>query len=139
MGAFLVRRLFWAIFLLLAATIVTYVIFFLVPGDPAQLACGRACTPQDVARVRHLLFLDRPIYVQYGHFLWNRIGHQSLGTSFANRQPVNYYIGQEVPVTASLVFGGAIFWLAISIPIGVLSALKPRSLLDRGAMVFVLI
>ncbi|HEX3454102.1 MAG TPA: ABC transporter permease [Gaiellaceae bacterium] len=139
MGAFLVRRLFWAIFLLLAATIVTYVIFFLVPGDPAQLACGRACTPQDVARVRHLLFLDRPIYVQYGHFLWNLVGHQSLGTSFANRQPVNYYIGQEVPVTASLVFGGAVFWLAISIPIGVLSALKPKSLLDRAGMVFVLI
>jgi peptide/nickel transport system permease protein len=139
MGAFLVRRLFWAVFLLLAATIVTYVIFFLVPGDPASLACGKACTPQDVARVRHLLFLDRPIYVQYLHFLWNLIGHQSLGTSYANRVPVNYYIGQEVPVTASLVFGGAIFWLAISVPIGVLSALKPRSLLDRGAMVFVLI
>jgi peptide/nickel transport system permease protein len=139
MGAFLVRRFFWAIFLLLAATIVTYVIFFLVPGDPAQLACGRACTPQDVARVRHLLFLDRPIYVQYGHFLWNLIGHQSLGTSFANRVSVNYYIEQEVPVTASLVFGGAIFWLAISIPIGVLSALKPRSLLDRAGMVFVLV
>jgi peptide/nickel transport system permease protein len=139
MGAFLVRRFFWAIFLLLAATIVTYVIFFLVPGDPAQLACGRACTPQDVARVRHLLFLDRPIYVQYGHFLWNLVGHQSLGTSFANRVSVNYYITQEVPVTASLVFGGAIFWLAISIPIGVLSALKPRSLLDRAGMVFVLI
>ena len=139
MGAFLVRRLFWAIFLLLAATIVTYVIFFLVPGDPAQLACGRACTPQDVARVRHLLFLDRPIYVQYGHFLWNLIGHQSLGTSYANRVPVNYYIGQEVPVTASLVFGGAVFWLALSIPIGVLSALRPRTLLDRGAMAFVLI
>jgi peptide/nickel transport system permease protein len=139
MAHFLVRRLFWAVFLLLAATIVTYVIFFLVPGDPAQLACGRACTPQDVARVRHLLFLDRPIYVQYGHFLWNLIGHQSLGTSYANRVPVNYYIGQEVPVTASLVFGGAVFWLALSIPIGVLSALRPRTLLDRGAMAFVLI
>jgi peptide/nickel transport system permease protein len=139
MGAFLVRRLFWAVFLLLAATTVTYVIFFLVPGDPASLACGKACTPQDVARVRHLLYLDQPIWKQYGHFLWNLIGHQSLGTSYANRVSVNYYIGQEVPVTASLVFGGAIFWLAISIPIGVLSALRPRSLLDRSAMVFVLI
>ena len=52
---------------------------------------------------------------------------------------VNYYIKQDAPVTASLVFGGAIFWLAISIPIGVLSALRPRSLLDRASMVFVLV
>jgi peptide/nickel transport system permease protein len=139
MAAFLIRRLFWAAFLLLASTIVTYVIFFLVPGDPAQLACGRACTHIEVLHVRHLLHLDEPIYQQYGHFLWNLIGHQSLGTSFANRVSVNYYIEQEVPVTASLVFGGAIFWLAISIPIGVLSALKPRSLLDRAGMVFVLV
>src|SRR5215831_1762522 len=110
MGAFLVRRLFWAIFLLLAATIITYVIFFLIPGDPAQLACGRACTPQDVARVRHFLHLDEPIYQQYLHFLWNLVGHQDLGRSFLNRQSVNYLIGQAAPVTATLVFGGAIFW-----------------------------
>jgi peptide/nickel transport system permease protein len=139
MGAFLVRRLFWAIFLLLAATIITYVIFFLVPGDPAQLACGRACTPADVARVRHLLHLDEPVYQQYVRFLWNLIAHQDLGRSFANRVSVNYYIKQDAPVTASLVFGAAIFWLAISIPIGVLSALRPRSILDRASMVFVLI
>jgi len=139
MGAFLVRRLFWAVFLLLAATIITYVIFFLVPGDPAQLACGRACTPQDVERVRHLLHLDEPVWQQYLRFLWNLIGHQDLGRSYANRVSVNYYIKQDAPVTASLVFGAAIFWLAISIPIGVLSALRPRSLLDRASMVFVLI
>ncbi len=139
MGAFLVRRLFWAIFLLLAATIITYVIFFLVPGDPAQLACGRACTPADVARVRHLLHLDEPVYQQYLRFLWNLIAHQDLGRSFANRVSVNYYIKQDAPVTASLVFGGAVFWLAISIPVGVLSALRPRSILDRASMVFVLI
>ena len=139
MGAFLVRRLFWAVFLLLAATIITYVIFFLVPGDPAQLACGRACTPQDVARVRHLLHLDEPVWQQYLRFLWNLVGHQDLGRSFANRVSVNYYIKQDAPVTAALVFGGAVFWLAISIPIGVLSALRPRSFLDRASMVFVLV
>jgi len=139
MGTFLIRRTFWAIFLFIAATIITYVIFFLIPGDPAQLACGRACTPQDVARVRHFLHLDEPIYQQYLRFLWNLVGHQDLGRSFLNRQNVNYLIGQAAPVTATLVFGGAIFWLALSIPIGVLSALRPRSLLDRASMTFVLI
>jgi peptide/nickel transport system permease protein len=139
MGTFLVRRIFWAIFLFIAATIITYVIFFLIPGDPAQLACGRACTQQDVAVVRHFLHLDEPIWQQYLHFLWNLVGHQDLGRSFLNRQSVNYLIGQAAPVTATLVFGGAIFWLSLSIPVGVLSALKPRSMLDRASMTFVLV
>jgi peptide/nickel transport system permease protein len=139
MGPFLVRRVFWAVFLFLAATVITYVIFFLIPADPAALAAGKAATPQDVARVRHFLGLDEPVWRQYLKFLWNLVGHQSLGRSFLNRQNVNYLIGQDAPVTASLVFGGAVFWLALSIPIGVLSALKPRSLLDRASMTFVLI
>ena len=139
MARFLVRRVFWAIFLFLAATVITYVIFFLIPADPAQLACGRACTPIDVHRVRHFLHLDEPVWRQYIRFLWNLVGHQSLGESFLNRQSVNYLVSQDAPVTASLVFGGAVFWLALSIPIGVLSALKPRSLLDRVSMTFVLV
>jgi peptide/nickel transport system permease protein len=139
MGQFLVRRLFWAIFLFLAATVITYVIFFLIPGDPAQLACGKGCTPRDVKRVQRLLHLNDPVWRQYIRFLWDLVGHQSLGTSFANRKSVNHFIAQDAPVTASLVFGGAVFWLALSVPIGVLSALKPRSLLDRVSMTFVLI
>ena len=139
MARYVVRRLLWALFLFIAATVITYVIFFLIPGDPAQLACGRACTKPDVERVRHFLHLDRPIYEQYGQYVWNLVVHQDLGRSFANRQSVNYLIGQAAPVTASLVLGAAVFWLSLSIPIGVLSALRPRSLLDRASMTFVLV
>jgi peptide/nickel transport system permease protein len=63
----------------------------------------------------------------------------SLGRSFTNRLSVNYVVGQAAPVTASLVFGGAVIWMLIALPIGILSALRPRSLLDRVSMVFVLI
>src|SRR5204863_7359872 len=65
--------------------------------------------------------------------------HGSLGQSFVNRQSVDSIIGKDAPVTASLVFGGAIFWLSLSIPVGILSALRPRSLLDRITMIGVLI
>jgi peptide/nickel transport system permease protein len=65
--------------------------------------------------------------------------HQDLGHSFTNRQSVNEIVRDAAPVTASLVFGGAVFWMLLALPIGVLSALRPRSLLDRVAMVFVLI
>ena len=136
---YLIRRLLWAIVLFIAVTLVTYVIFFITPADPARLAAGQGATPEDVERVAERLHLNEPLYEQYGRFLWELVGHQSLGTSFVNREEVNDIVMRAAPVTASLVFGGAIMWLMLSLPIGIISALKPRSLIDRAGMVFVLI
>ena len=72
--------------------------------------------------------------------VWNiRFAAPSLGRSFATRQDVNSVVGRSAPVTASLVLGGAIMWMLIALPLGILSALRPRSLLDRISMIFVLI
>ena len=139
MGTFLIRRTFWAIFLFLVATILTYVIFFVIPANPAFLAAGKGADTAQVNRVRHLLHLDLPVWKQYLLFLKNLVWNQQLGTSYVNRESVRYMIGQDAPVTASLVFGGAVFWLALSLPVGILSALRPRSLMDRISMTFVLI
>jgi peptide/nickel transport system permease protein len=136
---YLVRRLLWAIVLFIAVTLVTYVIFYIIPADPARLACGQRATQDCVERAAKFLGTDQPVYVQYGKFLKRLVLEQNLGRSFTNRQSVNEVVGQAAPVTASLVFGGAIFWMLLAIPIGILSALRPRSLLDRTAMVFVLI
>jgi peptide/nickel transport system permease protein len=136
---YLIRRLLWAVVLFIAITIITYVIFFMVPSDPARKACGQLVTPTCLKKARHYLGLDRPVYVQYGKFLQRVVVHRSLGISFANHQQINDIVARAAPVTASLVFGGAVTWLLIAIPIGILSALRPRSLLDRSAMVFVLI
>jgi peptide/nickel transport system permease protein len=138
---FLLRRLFWAGFLFVVATLVTYLIFFVLPGNPAPIAAGSGATatPQLLARVRHELRLDLPIYQQYWLFVWNLVRHGSLGYSFRDGAPVRWIVGQDAPVTASLVLGGAGLWLALSIPVGVLSALRPRSFGDRAAMVFVLL
>src|SRR6476469_10574603 len=139
MTQFLIRRIFWAIFLFFVATVVTYLIFWVIPSDPAALAAGKSATPADIARVRHFLHLDEPIWRQYLRFVWNLVGHGSLGISFVNRQSVDTMIAKDAPVTASLVFGAAIIWLTVSIPAGILSALHPRSLLDRVSMTFVLV
>ena len=136
---YLIRRVLWAGVLFLCITVVTYVIFFVIPANPAQLVAGRSATMEDVQRAEHFLGLDQPVYVQYGKFVKRLVWEQSLGTSFATRQDVNDVVLRAAPVTASLVLGGAVVWLLISVPIGILSALKPRSLLDRGAMTFVLI
>ena len=136
---YLVRRMLWAAVLFVAVTLVAYVLFFLIPNDPARLVAGKAATDADVKRAAHFLGTDRPFYVQYAKFLDRLIIHQNLGFSFANRQSVNSIVGNAAPVTASLVFGGAIFWMLLALPIGILSALRPRSLLDRASMTFVLI
>jgi peptide/nickel transport system permease protein len=139
MLAYLLRRVLWAVVLMLAVTVVTYIIFYAIPTDPARNACGQRATPQCVQRAAHFLGTDRPVYVQYGMFLNRLVIHHSLGRSFTNRQSVNATVMAAAPVTASLVFGGAIIWMLIALPVGILSALRPRSLLDRIAMVFVLI
>jgi peptide/nickel transport system permease protein len=139
MWRFIARRLLWAVFLFLAVTFVTYIIFFVAPNDPARLAAGKSANTEQVTMVREYLHLDEPVWKQYGLWLKQLVFDQSLGRSFVNRQDVNDVIVAAAPVTASLVFGGAILWLLVSIPVGVLSALRPRSLLDRSAMIFVLI
>ena len=139
MASYLARRLLWAVVLFVAVTMVTYVIFFIVPANPARLACGQRATQDCVQRAAAYLGTDKPVYVQYGRFLKRLVIHQDLGRSFTNRQSVNHVIAQAAPVTFSLLFGGMVFWLLLAIPIGILSALRPRSLLDRTAMLFVLI
>jgi peptide/nickel transport system permease protein len=136
---YLARRLIWAAVLFVAVTLVTYVLFFLIPADPAKLVAGKAATDEDVKRAAHFIGTDKPIYHQYGKFLWRIVAHQDLGHSFANRQSVNSIVGAAAPVTASLVLGGAVFWMLLALPIGILSALRPRSLLDRASMTFVLV
>jgi peptide/nickel transport system permease protein len=140
MFRYLVRRLLWAVLLFIVITFVTFVIFFMAPADPARAVCGgERAQPECIENATEKLGLDKPIIVQYGKFLKRLVVDQSLGTSFATGEDVNEAIKEAAPVTASLVFGGAVLWLIIGLLVGVFSALKPRSLVDRVAMVFVLI
>lgn len=139
MFRYLVRRVLWAFVLFFAVTIVTYVIFYLVPANPARLAAGQSATPEVIAAVEERLGINDPVYEQYWGFLKRLIVDRSLGESFVDRSSVNDEIFRAAPITASLVFGAMILVLSISLPIGILSALKPRSVLDRAAMTYVLI
>jgi len=144
---YLIRRVLWAIVLFLVVTMVTYVIFFLVPNDLAAKVAGQGSSQDQRARAIHYLGLDRPVYVQYSRFLWRMIKpipvevagvpvfvrpQADLGRSFVEARPVNEIIKAAAPVTASLVFGGVVVWMLIALPVGILSALRPRSLLDIG-------
>src|SRR6266540_2669743 len=136
MFRYLARRLSWAAAMFMVVTIVTYVIFFIVPVDPAKQSCGQRATPLCIRNAKHYLGLDKPIYVQYARFVKRLVIDQDLGKSFVGRRSVNKTVLQAAPVTASIAVGGLIIMLAIAFPIGILSALRPRSLLDRAAMTF---
>jgi peptide/nickel transport system permease protein len=130
----------WALFLFLIITFVTFVIFYMAPNDPARAMCGGdQARAQCLKTATEKLGLDKPVVVQYVRYLDRLVVHQDLGTSYATGQSINQKIKMAAPVTASLVFGGAVLWMIIGLSVGIFSALRPRSLIDRAAMIFVLI
>jgi peptide/nickel transport system permease protein len=132
---YLVRRIAWAGLLFLVMSFVTYLIFFVIPTESSTIGRGQASETIDL---RTVIPLEGSLLQEYGQWV-GRILHGDLGYSYVTRRDVSEILLQAAPVTASLVFGGAIVWMLIAIPVGLLSALRPRSLLDRGATVFVLI
>jgi peptide/nickel transport system permease protein len=134
---FLVRRLLFGVLVLWLISVAVFVLFFVAPHDPARTIAGRQATAQTVMLVRHRLGLDKPVLTQYGAFLI-RLAHGDLGYSYYNSEPVRSLIAARLPVTLSLTLGGAVLWLVVGVGIGVIAARRPRSLLDRGATVFVL-
>ncbi len=132
MARFLIRRVILGIFVLWMASVLVFIIFFIGPGraDVARTLAGRNATPQTVANVAHGLLLDRPLIVQYGHFLWLLL-HGNLGYDYYHGQSVNSILKAAFPITLSLVVGAAILWIIIGVLTGVVSAVRSRSLMDR--------
>jgi peptide/nickel transport system permease protein len=135
MTLYIVRRLLWAVAMLVIVSAVTFLIFYSFPSaDPAALRAGRQATPELIAQIRHALGLDRPVYEQFFLYMKNLALHFDLGYSYQNNVSVRSEIFTRLPATLSLTAGAVVVWLLIGIPIGVLSAIRPRSLLDRVAM-----
>jgi peptide/nickel transport system permease protein len=144
MVIYLARRLTWAVAVLLAVTALTFAIFYLLPpGDPALRFVGKQPTPENLALVRHNLGLDHPWYVQYGKFVksivvGDKYGWPGLGYSYDSSVPIRDKIMEKAPRTFSLILGAAIIWLAVGVLVGVISAIKRRTVFDRLAMGFAL-
>jgi peptide/nickel transport system permease protein len=132
MVAFLVRRIALGLLVLFCVTVVVFLIFYVGPGAAAvaRTLAGRDAPPSTVALIAHNLLLDRPWYVQYGHFL-SQLLHGNLGYDYYNNESVNTIVAQAFPVTLSLIIGAAPLWLALGVLSGVYSAVRPRSTLDR--------
>ena len=132
MARFLIRRILQGLFVLWLMTVTVFLIFFVGPGPGAvsRTIAGREASPAVVAQVSHRLLLDRPIYVQYGHFVWLLL-HGNLGYDYYHDQSVNSIIAAAFPITLSLVIGASILWLTMGVLSGIVSAVKTRSIWDR--------
>jgi peptide/nickel transport system permease protein len=133
---FVIRRLSWAMLLAVIVTLYTFIIFFIIPTDTRTTLGARGGI--DPTLQGQFDLRSKSLTSQYVAYL-KRLAHGDLGRSIRTGTPVTTLIGRAVPVTASLVIGGMITWFLIALPIGILSALRPRSLLDKGLMMFVLI
>jgi peptide/nickel transport system permease protein len=132
---FLLRRVGFGVVVMWLVATTVFIMYFIAPHDVARTLAGRQASEATIAAIRHNLGLDRPVIAQYGSFLWRAL-HGDFGYSYTNAEPVTSLISNGLPVTASLVIGGAVLWLFMGVGIGVLAATRPRSMMDRTATGF---
>jgi len=141
---YIARRLVWTAVVIVAVLAITFLVFFKLPaGDPALRFAGRNPQPQELAIIRKDLHLDRPWYVEFGYFMKNFVtgdqyGWPGLGESYGNAVSVRSEVIQRAPRTLLLIAGAATIWLVCGVAIGVVSAVKRRTIVDRFAMGFAL-
>jgi peptide/nickel transport system permease protein len=144
MLAYIVRRLAWTVVVLFAVLGLTFAVFFLMPnGDPALRFAGKSPTDENLALIRHRLHLDKPWYIEFAYFTksfatGDENGWPGLGYSYGNYVSVKSEVVTRAPRTLWLIAGASMIWLVVGVSIGVISAVKRRSLFDRLAMGFAL-
>jgi peptide/nickel transport system permease protein len=144
MAFYIARRLFWTFLVVAAVIAITFVVFYLLPaGDPALRFAGKNPNQTELDLIRHRLGLDQAWYIQFLKFIktfftGDRYGWPGLGYTFAGQASVLHLILARAPRTLFLIAGAAVLWLTSGVTIGIVSAVKRRSIVDRGAMGFAL-
>lgn len=129
MASYIVRRLGGALIVVFGISVVTFLLVYAIPSDPARIIAGQKATHQVLAQIRHNLGLDQPLPLQYLHYLWNLL-HGNLGVSYIYNQPVALLIGQRLGPTLLLALGCWIAELVIGIPLGIYTARRARKKSD---------
>jgi peptide/nickel transport system permease protein len=135
MTRYVIRRLLWGVVLLIVVSAITFVFFRVFPtGNPALLRAGRDPQPKHVKEIEQVLGLGKPLTVQFWSYMKEVLLHFRFGYSYYNQESVVHLIGERVAPTASLAVGAAVLWGLAGIGVGVISALKRHSFLDRFTM-----
>jgi peptide/nickel transport system permease protein len=130
MWLYILKRFLMTLLVLFLIAVFLSLLVHIVPGDPATTILGPRATPDLIAKMRSAMDLDKPIYVQIGHFLWN-ILHGSLGTDAVTGAPITLLVSSALPQTIILALSSLFLAILLGIPIGVYSATHLDSLVDR--------
>ncbi len=130
MGSMLLKRVLAAIPSLIGVVIVTFLLTRALPGDPAAYFAGPAATKEAIEQIRATLGLDQPLIIQFFHYVVD-LAHGDLGKSLTTGQPVADEIRARLPASAELTLLGLIVSMAIAIPLGIMAATKPGSIIDH--------
>jgi peptide/nickel transport system permease protein len=140
MGAYITRRLLWTLLLLWVVSGITFIVFNVLPSaDPALIRAGRRAEPEVLKGIRETFGLDKPLYVQYWRYMQDVFLHFNFGRSYRNDVDVRSQLLDRLPNTLYLIAGAVIVWLTIGLSVGMISAVKRGSLLDRFAMTSALV
>jgi peptide/nickel transport system permease protein len=131
LARFIGRRLLHLLIVLLLVTLFTSYLLDLTPGDPALAIIGETATPDQIAIVHKQLGLDRPFLARYASWI-SKAARGDLGTSFRTKQPVWQAIHERLPITLELAVLTIFFSLLIAIPLGVITAYRQGTKLDKG-------
>ena len=148
MSGYIVRRLISMVLMLLLLTLVVFLLFSVLPTDPARLTCGKACSPEVIAANRHNLGLDLPLWQQYweylkGIFVGRTYGSGTatytcdapcLGYSFKRGEQVTTLLKDAFPPTFWLAVGAFILWITVGVSLGIYSALRRGRWQDKLVM-----
>lgn len=131
---FILKRLGLALLVALTVSFISFSLLFLA-GDPAAALAGETASGEDIEALRVLYGFDRPMLVQYGEWLWSAV-RGDFGESYYFKLPVASLIAERLSVTMTLGVCGIAFALLMAVPLGVLAAMRPNSIIDRIALFF---
>jgi peptide/nickel transport system permease protein len=134
MMTLIIKRVTMAIPSLIGVVTVTFLLTRMLPGDPAAYFAGPAATPQAIQEVRVKLGLDKPLIQQFGRYMFD-LAHGNLGASLTTGQPVITELRTRLPASAELTLLGLLVSITIALPLGILAATRPNSLLDHTCRV----
>jgi peptide/nickel transport system permease protein len=148
MTQYIIRRLLWSVLIVILVVALIFSVYFVLPGGAGRKGpgghspvavqmAGKNPTEAVINDVEERFGLDQPVHVQFLKYIGNMF-QGDLGYSYQTNEPVTAAILRRVPVTASLAIGASIVWLVMGVGIGIISALKRRSLWDRGSMLLAL-
>jgi ABC-type dipeptide/oligopeptide/nickel transport system permease component len=137
MGIYITRRLLQSVLVMLGVTLLSFLTLHLA-GDPTYLYVSERASEEEIIETRQKLGFDRPLPIQYGDFLF-RLLQGDLGTSLRARKPALELVLERLPATLELTFFAMLLAITLSIPIGIVSALKRGTALDGGIMLIAML